>query len=77
MADNHRSYLDLRKVIGSILTIYGVLIGGYGLIASPTEKKHLDGFNLDLWWGIVILIIGLAFLVTAWLRPLAKIEKED
>lgn len=56
----HR-YFNLRLLIGVLLTFYGIVIGGYGLIADPRAKS--GAFNLDLWWGILILVVGLIFLL--------------
>lgn len=54
-------FLNLRLLIGVLLTFYGIVIGGYGLITGPQAKSI--PFNLDLWWGILILIVGIVFLL--------------
>ncbi|TCP24543.1 hypothetical protein EV207_12442 [Scopulibacillus darangshiensis] len=71
MESKKRDYLDLRKIIGSLLTFYGVIIAGYGLFVKP-DKAHLP-FNINLWWGLVILIVGLAFLFAS----LRKLKVDD
>ncbi len=52
--------LDLRFLIGILFTIYGVILVIYGAIADPHTKAL--SWNIDLWWGLVNLIIGLVFL---------------
>jgi len=56
--------LDLRFFIGLLLGIYGLILAIYGILA-PGESSLADfgGFDLNLWWGLVMLIIGLAFFI--------------
>ncbi|GGE25747.1 hypothetical protein GCM10011391_00160 [Pullulanibacillus camelliae] len=61
-----RKFFDLRRLIGLLLTIYGILIGGYGLFVNPQSASV--SFNIDLWWGILLLVIGIIFLLLS-LRP--------
>ncbi len=51
--------MDLRLPIGILFTIYGVMLGGYGLFTQGDEiyKKSL-GININLWWGLVLLVFG-------------------
>jgi hypothetical protein len=60
--------LDLKLPIGWLLSAYGLLLGIYGL---ATKKEMYDislGFNLNLVWGILMLVIGGGFLLTAFLK---------
>ena len=57
--------LDLRLPIGLYFSILGVMLGIYGLItASDTEmyKRSLN-MNINLTWGVVLLVFGLAMLI--------------
>ena len=57
--------LDLRLPIGLYFSILGVMLGIYGLITgSNTEmyKRSLD-MNINLIWGAVLLLFGLAMLI--------------
>ena len=57
--------LDLRLPIGLYFTILGVMLGAYGLITgSNTEmyKRSMD-MNINLVWGVVLLVFGLAMLI--------------
>ncbi|MGD0551574.1 MAG: hypothetical protein ABSB25_02860 [Sedimentisphaerales bacterium] len=52
--------------IGLLLLIYGVLIFGYGiynLICPPEHPVKLANLHADLWWGILLLVIGLIYVV--------------
>lgn len=52
--------MDLRLPIGIIFSIYGVILVGYGFVTrgSAIYEKSL-GININLIWGIVLLIFGL------------------
>jgi hypothetical protein len=51
--------LDIRLPIGIIFTIYGVLLIIYGMVADPAIFVSSDGVNIDLWWGLAMLVFGL------------------
>jgi hypothetical protein len=53
--------LDVRFPIGMMLATLGVLLAGYGALAASGAASSL-GFNVDLIWGIVLLVVGLAML---------------
>ena len=52
--------LDIRLPIGIIFTIYGAILMIYGAAADPSmfQEKSL-GVNIDLWWGLAMLIFGI------------------
>jgi hypothetical protein len=56
--------LDLRIPMGMMFTLVGVILWGYGLITngSPIYSASL-GINVNLWWGVVLLIFGLSMLL--------------
>ncbi len=58
--------LDIRVPIGSLFTALGALIGGYGLVAGA-DPTHIAtaGVNINLWWGLVMLVFGLVLLASA------------
>ena len=52
--------VDIRLPIGLIFTIYGLVLAIYGATADQqmfTEKSL--GINIDLWWGLAMLVFGL------------------
>lgn len=52
--------LDIRWPIGVIFSIYGVILLVYGMVADASmfQEKSL-GVNIDLWWGLAMLVFGL------------------
>jgi hypothetical protein len=60
--------LDIRNIIGGLLATYGVILTLTGLIADPEPEKTGD-VNANLWAGLALLVVGVAFIVWARLRP--------
>ena len=54
--------LDLRLPIGLMFTIFGVMLTLYGLVADPAIYARSLGVNINLWWGLVLLVFGLVML---------------
>ncbi|HEV7588950.1 MAG TPA: hypothetical protein VGO40_12610 [Longimicrobium sp.] len=72
--------LDIRLPIGGLFTLLGLLLTGYGLFADAPDYRRSLGHNLNLWWGLVVLVFGLLFLWmgrkgTAAARP-AEVDPE-
>jgi hypothetical protein len=55
--------LDLRTPIGLMFLILGLLLSGYGLLGDHSIYGRSLGFNVNLWWGLVMLIFGLLMLL--------------
>ena len=51
--------LDIRWPIGIIFTTYGILLILYGFVADPVIFANSGGTNIDLWWGLAMLVFGL------------------
>ncbi len=52
--------LDLRIPMGLMFSLVGVILAAFGLATQSTPalyEKSL-GINVNLWWGIVLLIFG-------------------
>jgi len=55
--------LDIRIPIGLMFTVIGTLLSGYGLVADRAIFDRSLGINVDLIWGGVLLMFGLAFVI--------------
>jgi hypothetical protein len=61
---------DLRSVIGLLFVVYGLILTILGIIGeSPADLAKSGGLALNLWTGIVMLVIGIAFYVWAFTKP--------
>jgi hypothetical protein len=70
---------DLRRIIGGLFTIWGVLLIILGATDSTAEANKAAGLNINLIAGIGMLVFGILFLIWAFSRPLgtALVEAED
>jgi hypothetical protein len=60
--------LDIRNIIGGLLGVYGVILVLVGLFGDK-ELHKTDGWNANLWAGIVLVVVAAVFLTWARLRP--------
>lgn len=70
MADNKHTAgaFDIRNIIGGLIGLYGVILTVMGIFGDQ-ELDKTGGVNANLWAGLVMLVIGVAFLVWARVRP--------
>lgn len=57
--------LDIRWPIGLMFSIVGVLLAGYGLCTGGEIYKCSLGININLIWGVVLLVFGAVMLALA------------
>jgi hypothetical protein len=59
--------LDIRWPIGLMFTLIGVLLTGYGALKAAASTVPVAGnnININLIWGIVLLVFGVAMLLGA------------
>ncbi|AQS69180.1 hypothetical protein [Streptomyces pactum] len=62
---------DIRRIIGGLFVVYGVIVTIAGFVASDDEIDKAQGVNINLWTGLGMLALGLFFLVWLKLRPTA------
>ena len=57
---------DLRLPIGILFTLFGLILTGFGVATKGSEiyKKSLD-HNINISWGIVLLVFGALMLIFA------------
>ena len=56
--------MDIRAPIGGLFTLLGLMLAGYGLVAgSRTTSDVAPVTNVNLWWGIVMVLFGIVMLV--------------
>jgi hypothetical protein len=56
---------DLRLPLGLMFTVFGLILTGVGLFGSSDLYQKSLGINMNLWWGLVMLLFGLAMLLLA------------
>jgi hypothetical protein len=56
---------DLRFPIGLLFSFYGILLVIFGVASDPSNYDRSLHIDINLWWGIVLLVFGLGMLVMA------------
>ena len=57
---------DVRRVIGALFLVYGVILTLLGLFDNDAEIAKAQGVRINLWMGLSMLALGALFLL--WLR---------
>jgi hypothetical protein len=50
--------LDIRLPIGMLFTIFGIMLIVFGAFSNPALYAQSLGVNVNLIWGVVLLIFG-------------------
>lgn len=59
-------FVSIWFFIGTLLSAYGLLItatGLYELASPPANPPVLFDLHASIWWGIVLLVIGLIYFI--------------
>jgi quinol-cytochrome oxidoreductase complex cytochrome b subunit len=72
---------DIRTFIGALIGIYGVVLTIVGAIGpSDSQLAKSDDVNINLWAGIVMILVAIGFIAWARLRPVVvpeHVETDD
>jgi len=61
---------DLRSVIGLLFVVYGIVLTIVGIIGeTPEQIAKSGGLALNLWTGLVMLVVGIIFYIWAFTKP--------
>jgi hypothetical protein len=71
-AERAANLFDLRRIIGGVFVVWGVLLTILGLTESDAEIAKAAGININLWAGLGMLVVGSIFLVWAFTHPLGR-----
>ena len=80
--DAHRAaraanLFDIRRLIGGLFVIYGVILVVLGIGDSQAEIDKAAGINMNLYAGLAMLVFGLLMIAWALLRPLSAEMDSD
>lgn len=63
------NWFDVRRIIGGLFLLYGVIMTITGLVGSEHVKTKAAGINIDLWTGIAMIVFAALMIAWALLRP--------
>ena len=60
--------LDICWPIGIMFSLVGAMLTVFGLITKSSEEmyKRSLGIDINLWWGLALLVFGGLMLFNAW-----------
>ncbi len=69
-------FFDARISIGMMFTLIGTILGAFGLATRNSPEVYVKSLRIDanLWWGLVLLVFGVAVLLLG-RRAQARMEK--
>jgi hypothetical protein len=67
---------DVRRVIGGLFTVYGVLVLGAGILDGSEASDKAAGIDINVWTGIGMLALGLLMLLWMRLSPTAVVQED-
>jgi hypothetical protein len=60
---------DIRRIIGGLFALYGVVLVALGLFGAQHIKDKASGININLWTGLGMLVLAAVMIAWALLRP--------
>lgn len=54
---------DLRRLIGGLFALYGVLLVIVGIVNHDTDLAMTDGIAINTWTGAALLVVAVLFFV--------------
>lgn len=58
---------DLRIPIGIMFSLFGLILTVFGAVSDKSiYQTHSLGININLTWGVVLLLFGALMLTLAW-----------
>lgn len=70
MSNEHAAgVFDIRNIIGALMGVYGVILTLAGLLGED-EPEKTGGVNANLWTGLALIAVALAFIAWARLKPI-------
>ena len=66
---HHEHQIPIWFFVGLLLSVYGILVLGagiYNVVNPPEHPVTLAHLHADIWWSIVLLLIGLIYSIKYW-----------
>jgi hypothetical protein len=60
---------DIRRLIGGVFVVYGLILVALGLLGSAGSKHKAAGINVNLWTGLGMLVFAALMIFWALSRP--------
>ena len=64
--------VDLRFPLGLLFFVFGVMLTLFGLFTDRAAYERSLYINVNLWWGLVMLLFGGLMFFAAWRKSQTK-----
>jgi hypothetical protein len=64
--------IDLRFPLGLLFIVFGGLLSLFGFLTDRAVYERSLFINVNLWWGLVMLLFGGLMFFVAWKKLQAK-----
>lgn len=69
---------DIRRFIGALIGLFGILLVIMGLaFTTPEAMDKTDGLNANLWAGLAMVAVAVAFEVWAKVDPIRILVQDN
>jgi hypothetical protein len=68
-AERAANRFDIRRIIGALFTLYGIVLVVVGVIGAHHVKVKAAGININLWAGVGMLVLAALMIWWALARP--------
>jgi hypothetical protein len=71
--------IDLRIPMGMMFTMTGVILFAFGLSTRDNTVLYVRslGIDVNLWWGLVLLVFGIAMLIFGRRSQMRMMREEE
>lgn len=67
---------DIRRLIGGLFILYGLILTALGIFGSAAVKNKAAGININLWTGLGMLVFAGLMIFWALARPVEPEPEE-
>ncbi|GAA1486698.1 hypothetical protein [Brachybacterium fresconis] len=69
---------DIRNFIGTLLGLFGLILVAMGIFAfDEGAAAKTDGLNANLWAGLAMVIVAIAFIVWTRVDPIRMVVRDN
>lgn len=69
--------LDIGFYVAAVILIFGTILVLYGLLGPASQTQKSLGINLNLWWGLFMVVFGCVVLGLSWASPRRRAARRE
>ena len=70
-------WIDIRLPIGMLFSVFGIILSLFGLLGGDARYEISLGINVNLIWGLVLLVFGIFMFVLGKSAKKAIVPNEE